>query len=98
MLKWIIGIIVVVLAGVALWWSGWLGNLAPSSQTTIQAPATTTPQAAAQPTNGMSASTDTSDTALTQDQAAIDVQMQGLTQDQASVDSSLNDQPVSQSY
>lgn len=96
MLKWIIGIIIVVLAGAALWWSGWLGSFTPSQT------ATTTPEAsqpaAEQPLNGMSPSADTSDAALSQDQAAIDAQLQGLTQDQASVDASLSDQPVTQSY
>ena len=95
MLKWIIGIVVIAIAAAALWWSGWLGKMTPS-QTATSTPETTqqtTPQAQA-PTNGMSASNDASDTAIVQDTAAIDAQMQGLTQDSASVDSSLNDKSV----
>ena len=92
MMKWIIGIVVVVLAGAALWWSGWLGNMTPS-QTATTTPQAAQPQAQA-PTNGMSASNDTSDAAMAQDAAAIDAQMQGLTQDTSSVDTSLSDKSV----
>lgn len=95
MAKWIIGIIVVVLAAGALWYSGALGKLGmmPSqTATTTPAAATTTQQAVAQPENGMSANNDASDTALSQDTAAVDAQMQGLTSDSANVDSSMSDQ------
>ena len=96
-MKWIVAIVIIALAGAALWWSGWLGAMMPA-----QAPAqvaTTTQQQAPQaqapvPTNGMSDSNDASDAAITQDTAAIDAQMQGLTQDSANVDSSLNDKSV----
>lgn len=101
MAKWIIGIIVVVLLGGALWYSGMLGKLGMTpSQTPAPAPqATTTPQAAIpQPENGMAAVNDASDAAITQDTAAIDAQMQGLTTDSAAVDTSLSDKQTAQSY
>jgi len=96
MAKCIIGIVVVALIGVGLWYSGALKTLmtppAPAQQT-----ATTTPQtqqAAAQPENGMSANNDASDAAITQDAAAVDAQMQGLNNDSANVDSSMSDKSV----
>ena len=97
MTKWIIGIIVIILAAAALWWSGWLkmGSTGPTSQTATSTPQT---QTAPQPENGMSATNDASNAALMQDAAAIDAQIQGLGTDSANVDSSLNDKPVSQSY
>ncbi len=102
MAKWIIGIIIILLLGAALWYSGLLNSLGMmSSQTPTSTPemATTTPQAAApQPENGMAATNDASDAALAQDTAAIDAQMQGLTTDSANVDSSLNDKQTTQSY
>jgi len=100
MAKWIIGIIVVVLLGGALWYSGWLGNksmMQPSTTPTSTAQ-TTQPQAVAQPENGMAATNDTSDAALTQDTAAIDAQMQGLNSDSANIDSSMSDKETAQSY
>ena len=102
MAKWIIGIIIVALLGGALWYSGWLGNITgmmPSqTATTTQETATTTQQAAAQPENGMAATNDASDSAIKQDTAAVDAQMQGLGTDSANVDSSLNDKQTPQSY
>ena len=104
MAKWIIGIIIVVLLGGALWYSGALSSLGlgmTPSQTPTSTPqaATTTQQAAVpQPENGMAATNDASDAALTQDTAAIDAQMQGLGSDSANVDSSLNDKQTAQSY
>ncbi|HUD02905.1 MAG TPA: hypothetical protein VMR46_02710 [Candidatus Paceibacterota bacterium] len=96
MAKWIIGIVVVILIGVGLWYSGVLGTfMTPPAP--VQQTATTTPQtqqAAAQPEDGMSANNDASDAAITQDTAAIDAQMQGLTTDSANVDTSLNDKSV----
>lgn len=93
MAKWIIGIVVIVLAGAALWWSGWLGAMTPSQTATTTPQTQQAPQAQA-PQNGMSATTDVSDAAIGQDAAAIDAQLQGLTADSASVDSSLNDKSV----
>jgi len=96
MAKWIIGIIVVILAGAALWWSGWLGSMqpAPGSTTTAQVATTTQQAQTPAPTNGMSANNDASDAAINQDTAAVDAQMQGLNSDSAAVDSSLNDKSV----
>lgn len=96
-MKWIVAIVVIALAGAALWWSGWLGTIMPSntaSQTATTTPDQTPQAQAPAPTNGMSDSNDASDGAVTQDTAAIDAQMQGLTQDSANVDSSLNDKSV----
>ena len=108
MAKWIIGIVVVVLIGAALWWSGWLksGMTSPATTTTNTAPTDQTQtqptpqeqQAAIQQQNGMSAQSDDSDAALQQDAASVDTQMQGLNSDSSSVNSSLSDQPVQQSY
>lgn len=104
MAKWIIGIIIVLLLGAALWYSGMLSSLgfgmSPSQTATTTAPmATTTQQAATpQPENGMAATNDASDAAITQDTAAIDAQMQGLNSDSANVDSSMNDKQTPQSY
>ena len=103
MAKWIIGIIIVALLGGALWYSGLLSNLnmgMTPSQTPTSTPeaATTTQATVPQPENGMAATNDASDAAIVQDTAAVDAQMQGLTTDSASVDSSMNDQPVQQSY
>lgn len=95
MAKWIIGIIVVALLGAAVWYSGII-TPKPATNTTT---ATSTPQAQTpQPENGMSATNDTSDTALIQDGAAIDAQIEGLTSDSAAVDSSFGDKPVQQAY
>jgi hypothetical protein len=97
MAKWIIGIIVVIIIGAGLWYSGVLGTfMTPpaSPQTTTTTTPANNQQAAAQPENGMSANNDASDAAITQDTAAIDAQMQGLNSDSANVDSSLNDQSV----
>ncbi len=94
MAKWIIGIIVVGLVAGGLWYSGALAKLGlmPSqTATTTQEAATSTPQAVAQPENGMAANNDASDAALAQDSTAIDTQMQGLSSDSANVDSSMND-------
>lgn len=100
MAKWIIGIIIVALLAGAAWYSGIFGNMhmMTPSQTTPTTAATTTTQAVAQPEDGMSATNDASDPAIAQDTAAIDAQMQGLSSDSANVDSSMNDQPVQQSY
>lgn len=104
MAKWIIGIVVIIIAAAALWWSGWLGNSHMAPATPAQTATTTAQQqaqnqqSAVEQQNGMSANNDASDAAITQDTAAIDAQMQGLSQDNSNVNSSLNDQPVTQSY
>jgi hypothetical protein len=92
--RWIIAVLVIAVLAWLLWWSGWLTNkkmaMAPAT-TNMQA--TTTPPA---PTNGMSASNDASDAAITQDTAAIDTQMQGYSSDTSNVDTSMNDKQISQ--
>jgi hypothetical protein len=100
MAKWIIGIIIVALLGGALWYSGVLGNLSMTpTPTATSTSATTTQQAAVpQPENGMSATTDASDSALVQDTTAIDAQFKSLSSDSASVDGSASDKQVTQSY
>lgn len=98
MAKWIIGIVVVIIIGAGLWYSGVLKNI-PWMMPSATPMATTTPAAAqptavAQPEDGMSANNDASDAAISQDTAAIDAQMQGLNSDSANVNSSMNDQSV----
>jgi hypothetical protein len=102
-MKWIIGVLVVlIVVGAGLWWSGVLKPYFPGSQT--QAPvsvATTTPtqQTQAAPVNDLPTQpSDTSDAALTQDTAAIDAQMSGLSSDSSSMDQSFNDQPTAQEF
>lgn len=99
MMKWILGVVVLVIAGVALWWSGWLGNIGMATPQTQTQP---TDQQTAQNTQPQSdlptASNDASDGALVQDLAAVDLQMQNLTNDSANIDQSLNDKPVAQDY
>ncbi len=93
-LKWIIVLVVIIIAGVVLWKSG-LVSLAPTPPAQTSEQATSTPQVqSGLPTT----QSNTSDQALTQDNAAIGTQFQGLSQDQGEVDQSLNDQPVQQSY
>jgi hypothetical protein len=72
------------------------GSQAPASAaTTTQQTPTQQPQA----TNDLPTQpNDASDQALSQDQAAIDTQMQGLSTDSANAQASTNDQPVSQEY
>jgi cytoskeletal protein RodZ len=104
MVKWIIGIVVVVAAVGGLWWSGILSSILSPGTAKTADQATTTPQQQQQqqtpaPTNDLpTATTDTSNEALVQDTTAIDGQMQGLGSDSSSIDSSLNDKPVSQEF
>lgn len=101
MTKWIIGIGILVIAGVGLWWGGVIDSFMPKPESNQQA--TTTPQQTSQqtqqpvsdlPTSG----SDTSDAALVQDSAAVDAQIQSLSNDSSNIDSSLNDKPVSQEF
>jgi len=94
-IKWILAIVIIAALGWLVWWSGWLGAapVPPPAPEPISA-APTTPEI----TNGMSAPTDTSDSAIVQDTTAIDVQMQGLANDSTQVTSSVNDKPGSQDY
>jgi len=91
-LKWVVALVVIIIAGVALWQSG-LINLSPSPLPAEQT-ASSTPAQSGLPT----AQSDTSDAALTQDSAAIDAQLSGMSQDSAAVDQSLQDQPGQQSF
>lgn len=98
-LKWVIGVVIVAGAGWLLWWSGWLGNTqAPAPATTQTSSAAGANNVAVAPQNGMSNSSDTSDTALAQDSTAVDAQLKAFAQDSGSIDSSLSDKPVTQSY
>lgn len=100
MLKWIIGLIVIVAVGVFLWQGGYLTKQQPAPQQE-QAAAAPQQQQAPQPprTAGLpTADNDASDQALSQDTAAIDAQMQVVSADSTNVDGSLTDTPVPQAY
>ena len=98
MMKWIIGLVVIVAAAAALWWSGWLGDFSMKSAENQQA--TTTPQQATSqtPTDLPTAANDTSDSAITQDTASVDAQIKTLSSDSTSVDQSLNDKAGAQEF
>ena len=102
MTKWIIGLGVLVIVGVGLWWSGVISNLMPGASVATQQQATTTPQQQTQTQQPVSdlptASNDASDAALLQDSAAVDAQLQSLNTDSSNIDSSMNDKPVSQEF
>jgi cytoskeletal protein RodZ len=100
MTKWIIGLGVLVIVGVGVWWTGLLNPFFASQAPTDQQ-ATTTPQVQEQqpPVSDLpTQSSDTSDGALVQDSAAVDTQLQALSSDQSNIDSSMNDKPVSQEF
>lgn len=93
--KWSIGIIlVVIVVGVVLWKSGLLES-APTPSSTADV---TTPASQDANTGLPTSQDDTSDTAMTQDAAALDAQISTLSQDSAAVDQSFSDTPISQSY
>lgn len=101
MIKWIIGLVLVIAAGVAIWWSGVLTPYL--SMGSAQSPATTTaettqPTAQAPKSDLPSASGDSSDTAVAQDSAAVDAQLKALSSDSSNVDSDFSDKPVSQEF
>lgn len=105
MTKWIIGIGVLIIVGLGLWWSGIISSLMPSTPTPIETATTTANQnqQAAQtppaPINDLPTQVnDASDAAIVQDSAALDMQLQSLTSDSANIDSSLNDKPVTQEF
>lgn len=79
--------------GAAAWWQGWLKM--PEPPAPVQQEQAQTP---AEPDNGLSAASDTSDAALAQDTAAIDAQMSATAQDSTNITSAMSDKPVSQSY
>jgi hypothetical protein len=99
MTKWIIGLGILVIIGVGLWWGGVFSSFMPS--TPPPAPvATTTPQeeTPAPVSDLPTQSNDASDAAILQDTAAIDAQMTSLDSDSANVDNGLNDKPVTQEF
>ncbi len=106
MMKWIIGVVIVlIIAGAGLWWSGILNHYLPwMSQTPAPlTEATTTPPVQQQtppaPVNDLPTQpTDTSDAAVSQDTAAIDAQFQSLNGDSSSMDQSFNDQQTAQEF
>jgi hypothetical protein len=94
-----IGFVLLVAAGLGLWWSGLLVPYLPQKTAEVQQQATTTPQAAAQPVSDLpTGQSDTSDAAIAQDTAALDVQMQALSGDEASADQSLDDKSTPQEF
>ncbi len=97
MTKLIIGLVLALLAGAGLWWSGLLNDYLPNKASApVAQVATTTPQ---QQTSDLpTATNDASDAAIVQDSAAVDLQLQALSSDQASADQSLNDKPISQEF
>ncbi len=97
MIKWLIVILVVLGGGWFLWTSGILTKPAPAPA--LQAVEnTTTPPPEPENTNGMSAASDASDVALTQDVGAVDAQLALLATDTTNIDVSLNDKPLVQIY
>lgn len=95
-MKWIIGVVIIVAAAGALWWSGLLERWllpAPAPAPVVEN------EPPPQNTSGLStAQNDNSDQALIQDSATIDAEMQALQADTASVDASFSDKPVEQAY
>ena len=102
MMKWIIGVVVIVAIGAGLWWSGVLNQFMASPQPAPVQQATTTPQEQTQQPAAVNdlptQSSDNSDAAMVQDTAAIDAQFQGLSSDSSSMDQSFNDKPTAQEY
>ncbi len=103
MIKWIIGLAIVIVVGAGLWWSGWLSPyFSMKAPAPVAEQATTTPQQQTQQpaaTNDLpTQSGDTSDAAIMQDTASIDAQMQGLNSDSTAADQSLQDKATAQEY
>lgn len=96
-MKWFIGILVLaaVAAGVS-WKMGWIKL--PSGAPVVQQTATTTPQQQEVQSGLPTAQADTSDSALSQDTAAIDAELGAMTTDTTALDSSLNDKQTTQSF
>jgi len=92
-IKWVLAVIVIAALDWFLLWSGWLTNKQANPMLGNQN-ATSTQETA--PINGMSASNDASDEAISQDTAAIDAQLSAYTTDTTDVDSSMNDKQISQ--
>ncbi len=99
--KSILVLLVIIGAGAALWWSGWLNNIGipmPSTQNN----ATTTPEQTQQQQQAVNdlptAANDASDQAIQRDIAALDVQIQAAASDETQIDQGMNDKPVAQEY
>ena len=94
-------LIVVAVAGVYAWWSGMLEQFGVAGPAQMQNAEEAANQAAggqAQTSDLPTEVTDTSFSAIEQDTAALDIQLQALQSDSASVDSSLDDAAVPQEY
>jgi len=109
MFKFLVVIVVLVVAAGALWYTGLLSQWVPSIPTvaSLTAPktSTTTPEVPAQQQQQQQAvndlptdTTDASDAALVKDEAAIDAQMTALNTDSANAQASTNDKAVTQEY
>jgi len=102
MVKWIGAVLIVVAAaGVYAWWSGMLlqfGVAGPAQTQTADESTNTDTAAQAQTSDLPTAVTNTSTTAIEQDTAALDVQLQALQGDSEGVNASLNDTSVPQEY
>ena len=109
MFKFIITLVVLIVAAGALWYTGLLSQWVPSiptysslmsPQTATTTPETTTQQPQAQqPVNDLpTAANDASDEALVKDSASIDAQMSALQTDSTNAQNSTTDKPVTQEY
>lgn len=98
MLKAIFGLLLVGLAVGGLWWSGLLEDYLPKKNTPpVEQMATTTPPQ--QPASDLpTAIGDSSDAAIVQDSAAVDMQLQALDDDRKNTDESLNDKQTPQEF
>ena len=99
MTKWIIGLGIVVIVGIGLWWSGVFSSLMPTTAPEEKAKDTQQSAQTPAPVSDLPTQTsDSSDAAIVQDSAAVDAQLSSLSGDSANIDSSLNDKPVSQEF
>ena len=102
MMKWIGAVLIVVaVAGVYAWWSGMLEQFGVAGPAQMQNAEEAANQAAggqAQTSDLPTEVTDTSFSAIEQDTAALDVQLQALQSDSANVDASIDDTAIQQEY
>ncbi len=95
--KTVFALIIIIAAGAALWWSGWLNTIGfPVQQPAQNTNATTTPEQQTPVNDLPTAADDTSDQALGRDVASLDVQVQAANNDTAQIDQGLNDTPIAQ--
>ncbi len=101
-MKWIIGVIVVIIVAIGLWWSGLINSFIPqpaAQQATTTPETTQQPPAQPQAVNDLPTQpNDASDAAMAQDAAAVDAQMSSLNGDSSNIDSSLNDKAGAQEF